>query len=89
MAADEQHRQSERDRAKARKDVAIWFRDDHLKRVNERVAKERKEHELDLACDETINKLNRLEEAQFTTYAQEVIDKLSNKVCPVFCHFSG
>ena len=79
MRADEEHRQRELDRAKERKDIAITFRDHHLKQVNATIARQRKEHELDLACDETINKLNRLEEKEFLTYARDVIDETVKK----------
>ena len=79
MRADEEHRQREKNRVKERKDVAISFRDHHLNQVNQTIAKQRKAHELDLACDETINKLNRLEEKEFLSYARDVIDETVKK----------
>merc|ERR1712106_1112433 len=79
MRADEEHRQSELDRAKARKVINITFRDQHLTQVNATIARQRKAHELDLACDETINKLNRLEEKEFLSYARDVIGETVKK----------
>ena len=47
--------------------------------MNKTVARQRKEHELDLACDKTINQLNRLEEKEFLSYARDVIDETVKK----------
>ena len=47
--------------------------------INARVARSREEHELDIACDQTINKLNLLEEEQFQSYAKEVIAEAISK----------
>jgi len=70
---DVQHREAERKKTNRRRNTNVEFQDHHLQQINRRVARSREEHELDVACDQTINKLNLLEEEQFQTYAKEVI----------------
>lgn len=47
--------------------------------INEKAASERNESELNLACDQTINDLNKLEEEQFQRYTKVVIDEAVEK----------
>merc|ERR1711946_100530 len=76
---DAQHREAERQKSTRRRNTAMEFQDHHLKQINARVARSREEHELDIACDQTINKLNLLEEEQFQSYAKEVIAEAISK----------
>ena len=48
---------------------------DVIVQINRRVARDREEHELDLACDQSINKQNLLEEEQFQSYAKGIIEE--------------
>merc|ERR1712147_251098 len=76
---DAQHREAERQKSTRRRNTAMEFQDHHLKQINARVARSREEHELDIACDQTINKLDLLEEEQFQSYAKEVIAEAVSK----------
>jgi hypothetical protein len=79
MEADYQHCHREQIKARLRRETNMTFQDHHLREINRRVARDREEHELDLACDQSINKQNRLEEEQFQSYAKGIIDKAITK----------
>jgi len=67
------------EKEKKRRGIAVEFKNNHLKRINRKAATERNESELNFACDQTINQLNKLEEEQFQQYAKEVIDEAVKK----------
>jgi len=75
MKGDREWKEQLREKEQRRRATNKEFQQNHLERINERAAFERHQRELDLACDHTINELNKLEERQFQSYAKDIIDE--------------
>jgi len=79
MKGDREWKEQLREKEQRRRATNKQFQQNHLERINERAAFERHQRELDLACDHTINELNKLEEKQFQNYAKDIIDEAIDK----------
>merc|ERR1712130_47070 len=73
--ADEIFKQKQREKAEARRQKSLQLATDYVKTVNEIAAKERKAKELELAFENQQMEQLKLEEDEFQSYAEQVIQQ--------------
>merc|ERR1712130_539921 len=72
---DEIFKQKQREKAEARRQKSLQLATDYVKTVNEIAAKERKAKELELAFENQQMEQLKLEENEFQSYAEQVIQQ--------------